>query len=184
MKLKKMEEKHQKINPMKTLKEKRSSLANLESDLEKEGVDFFISGESLNIDSDYLKLPANITDVSNRELGEMLNAFTQQKVYMRTLLGHAELYCEQARREYMLASQPLYTKYSGLKMAEKSKDREVMMDSSVYPLYEEYSNRQMRCQLLQHNIDDIVDIIFMISREVSRRNSDFDNENRNYNVNK
>ena len=38
--------------------------------------------------------------------------------------------------------------------------------------------------LLEMNIANIEDAIFMISREVSRRTGDFNNENRNYNVNR
>ena len=36
--------------------------------------------------------------------------------------------------------------------------------------------------LLNHTIDNLTDGLFMISREVSRRSGDFDNERRNSNV--
>ena len=102
MTLKAVKKEKQKINPKEVLKEKRSYSDKVQKDLEDQGVDFFCpseSGGSLHIDKDYLSLPQNITEVSARDLGEYLNAFTQQKMYMRTLVGYAESLCEEARRD-------------------------------------------------------------------------------------
>lgn len=38
--------------------------------------------------------------------------------------------------------------------------------------------------LVELNILNVEDAIFMLSREVSRRNADFNDENRNYSVNR
>ena len=90
-----------KLNPKEVLKQKRSYCDKMQEELESKGVDFFSPSEqggSLHIDKDYLSLPQNVTEVSARDLGEYLNAFTQQKMYMRTLVGYAELMCEDAKR--------------------------------------------------------------------------------------
>ena len=75
----------------------------MEASLEKKGAIFF-DERRLNIAEDFLTLPAEITDVPSKDLGEYLNAFTQQKVYLRTLLGKADILVEEARRAYFEVS--------------------------------------------------------------------------------
>ena len=183
MALKKVKE--EKVSPLKSLKERKSYVDSLHEELEEKGVIFFDPNEtgSLTIDTDYLSLPANITEVPAKDLGEFLNAFTQQKIYMRTLLGWAECMCEEAQREYLKKSQDLYRKLTETKMSEKAKERELNTNPDIFPYYETYADMKKKCMLLEYNIANIEDAIFMISREVSRRTGDFNNENRNYNVN-
>ena len=185
MTLKAVKKEKQKINPKEVLNQKRNYCDKMQEDLETQGVDFFKPSEdggSLHIDKDYLSLPQNITEVSTRELGEYLNAFTQQKVYMRTLVGYAELFCEEARREYQEVSESRYKELLGSKLSETAKEREVNSDPNVKPCYEKYLDYKNKVRLLNFNIASIEDIIFLISREVSRRTGDFNEESRNYNV--
>lgn len=175
----------QKVNPKQVLKEKRSYCDYIHQDLQDQGVDFFSpsdNGGSLHIDKDYLSLPQNITEVSTRDLGEYLNAFTQQKAYMRTLVGYAELFCEEARRKYVSASEVRYRELLGSKLSETAKEREVNSDPDVLPVYEEFMDYKNKVRLLNMNISSIEDIVFMLSREVSRRTGDFKDDMRNYNV--
>lgn len=186
MKLKKVEKKSlKKISPREVLNNRRSYCDTIHDELLDKGVDFFTpseSGGSLNIDNKYLSLPRNITEVTPKDLGEYLNAFTQQKMYMRTLVGYAEMYMEEAKREYMYASESLYKDLSHTKMSETAKDREVGADPVVKPLLEKYSDCKNKVRLLNFNIQSLEEAIFLISREVSRRTSDFSEENRNYSV--
>lgn len=174
-----------KVNPKEVLKEKRSYCDKIQEDLENQGVDFFKPSEdggSLHIDKNYLSLPQNITEVSARDLGEYLNAFTQQKMYMRTLVGYAELFCEEARREYMAVSESRYKELLGTKLSETAKEREVNSNPKVLPYYEKYMDYRNKIKLLNFNIQSIEEAIFMLSREVSRRTGDYENERRDYNV--
>lgn len=183
--LKAVKKEKQKINPKEVLKEKRSYSDKVQKDLEDQGVDFFCpseSGGSLHIDKDYLSLPQNITEVSARDLGEYLNAFTQQKMYMRTLVGYAESLCEEARRDYMAVSETRYRELLGSKLSETAKEREVNSDPDVLPYYERYMDYKTKIKLLSLNIQSIEEAIFMLSREVSRRTGDYENERRDYNV--
>lgn len=178
------ETKRQKVNPKAIMK---SYSDKLQGELEVKGVDFFTPTDidpngSLNIDRDYLALPQNITDVPTKELGEYLNAFTQQKAYMRTLVGYAELFCEEARRKYVSASEVRYRELLGSKLSETAKEREVNSDPDVLPVYEEFMDYKNKVKLLNMNISSIEDIVFMLSREVSRRTGDFKDDMRNYNV--
>lgn len=174
-----------KINPKNVLKEKRTYCDRIQEELEEKGVDFFKPSEdggSLHIDKNYLSLPQNITEVSARDLGEYLNAFTQQKMYMRTLVGYAELFAEEARRQYMEVSDARYKEFLGSKMSETAKEREVNSDPKVLPYYEKYMDYRNKIKLLNFNIQSIEEAIFMLSREVSRRTGDYENERRDYNV--
>lgn len=185
LKVAKKKEAPKKINPKEVLKEKRSYCDKLQQELEDQGVDFFRPSEeggSLHIDRDYLSLPQNITEVSARDLGEYLNAFTQQKMYMRTLVGYAELYCEEARRNYMTASDLKYRSLLDKKMSETAKERVVNSDAQVQPYYEVFLDFKNKIKLLNLNIQSIEEAIFMLSREVSRRTGDYENERRDYNV--
>lgn len=178
------ETKRQKVNPKAIMK---SYSDKLQGELEVKGVDFFTPTDidpngSLNINRDYLTLPQNITDVPTKELGEYLNAFTQQKAYMRTLVGYAELFCEEARRKYVSASEVRYRELLGSKLSETAKEREVNSDPDVLLVYEEFMDYKNKVKLLNMNISSIEDIVFMLSREVSRRTGDFKDDMRNYNV--
>lgn len=173
-----------KMNPKDVLAQRRSYCDEVHDTLTEKGVHFFtpdIDG-SLNIDEDFLALPANITDVTSRDLGEYLNAYTQQKVYMRTLLGYAEMYAEQARLEYMTVSEKPFRDLLGSKLSETAKEREVNSHQEVRPAYEKWLDHRNQVKLLTYNIASIEDIIFMLSREVSRRTGDFADERREHNV--
>ena len=178
LKKKPVEEK-QKINPREI---HLDYLSKIESELEHKGVIFFDPQTTLNISESYLQLPAEITEVPSKELGEYLNAFTQQKVYLRTLLGRIELLVEDSRRKYFEVSDPYYKKYSATKMSETAKERMVNSEEEVKPVYYEFSDCRRKQELVQYSITNIEDIIFMLSREVTRRTGDFSEENRNYNV--
>lgn len=176
-----------KINPKEVLNQKRSYCDKIQEELENQGVDFFRPSEeggSLHIDANFLSLPQNITEVSARDLGEYLNAFTQQKMYMRTLVGYAELYCEEARRKYMAVSDSKYKELLGSKLTETAKEREVNSHPEVLPHYEEFVDFKNKIKLLNFNIQSIEEAIFMLSREVSRRTGDYENERREDNVSK
>lgn len=174
-----------KVNPKEVLKEKRSYCDIVHEELQDKGVNFFSpseNGGTLNINSEFLELPSNITEASSQDLGEYLNAFTQQKVYLRTLMGYAEMYAEEARLEYMTVSEDLYRGLLNTKLSETAKEREINSDEEVKPVYEKLCDYRNKVRLLSYNIANIEDIIFMISREVSRRTGDFNEENRAYNV--
>ena len=177
MKLAKVE-KREKINP----KELQKQYANkVEERLSKSGVVFF-DEDNLNIDTDFMVLPREITEVPGRDLGEYLNALTQQKLYLRTLLGRTEVEADIVSREYYEKAHPLYRKYSSEKLSEKAKDRMVNADPNVVKYYNDFVDVKRRCTLIGQSIENIEDAIFLVSREISRRTTDFENEQRNLNV--
>ena len=171
-------EKREKINP----KELQKQYANkMEESLSKSGVVFF-DENNLNIDTDFMVLPREITEVTGRDLGEYLNALTQQKLYLRTLLGRTEVESDIVSREYFEKAHPLYRKYSSEKLSEKAKDRMVNADPNVAKYYNAFVDIKRRCSIIEQSIENIEDAIFLVSREISRRTSDFENESRSMSV--
>lgn len=179
MALKKVAKK-EKINPKEILRKSLSQ--KIDEDLNQLGVHQFSPDKELHIDEEHLGLPSEITEVSSKDLGEYLNAYTQQKMYMRTLIGWTECMIEDARREYNEVAVPIYKEVNSTKMSEKAKDTVVTNDPRVIPYYHKLCDLRTKKTVLELNLASIEDAIFMISREVSRRTGDFSDETRNHNV--
>lgn len=181
--------KPKKINPLEVMQRRRAQQGALVDRLTKEiedmGVKMFTPiemGGQLNIDSDYLTLPKNITDIPSQFLGQYLNAFTQQRMYMRTLIGWQTVVLEEAKRNYYAVSEVRYKELSKTKLSETAKERELNSDPNIKPYFMEYKDQKRKLELLELTLLSIEDAIFLISREVSRRTGDFNTENRTYNV--
>lgn len=174
--------KREKLNPRQVLTKYQSKM---EKSVTEKGVILFdVESGRLHINDDYLSMPSEITDIPSHELGEYLNAFTQHKVYMRTILGRVELLVEEARRDYYNTSDPIYRKYSTSKLSETAKDRLINNDPDVKEYYEFYMDAKKQQDIVKNSLENIEDIIFLISREISRRGADFDEFNRNANTTK
>lgn len=175
-----------KINPLRMLKEKRER--SLDEELEDQGVVFFKpttndTEGTLNIDSTYLVLPTDLTDTTSKELGRYLNAYTQQRIYIRTLIGWQQLVLEQAKRKYYEVSTPVYNTLTKKDFpSETSKERFINNHPQIKDTFFEFRDEQRKLDLLYLNLNSIDDAIFLISREISRRVGDFDTERRNDNV--
>lgn len=180
-----------KVNP-KALKKKKlvveKGLVNkLTEDLEKKGVEFFRTvenGGKLNIDTDYLALPEDLTDLPTNQLGKYLNAFTQQRMYIRTLLSWGEVEAEEHKRKFYDVIHPVYLALTkeNPKMSETAKERIVNNSEEVKPLFLTYKDYKYKVRLIQYNLDNIENAVFLISREISRRSQDYSTENRNENI--
>jgi hypothetical protein len=67
-------------------------------------------------------------------------------------------------------------------MSETAKERLINNDPAVKESYNIYMDAKRQQSIIQYSLENIEDIIFLISREISRRTGDFEEENRNYNV--
>ena len=94
-----------------------------------------------------------------------------------------ECFVEEAKRAYLEVSAELYAEVNQ-KLSETAKERLICQDVKVKPKYEEYIDLKTRLNMLKLQIENVEDAIFLISREVTRRNGDFSDENRSHNVGK
>jgi hypothetical protein len=175
MKVKREKKVESKLDP------KALFFGHIESELSKKGVTFF-DEKKLNIDERYLLLPKEVTDVTSRDLGEYLNAFTQQKMYMRTLVGRIEVLEDEAKKIYHDVSYPVYVSLNQAKLSETAKDRILNSHEDVADSYYALQEVKRKKALVMSSIENIEDAIFMLSREVTRRTGDFNEETRNHNV--
>ena len=150
----------------------------IENSLKKDNIKI---PEYEDVDSAYLVLPKDITDISSKELGKYLNAFTQQKIWIRTVIGRTtlllreqELYLDEKRAK-IYAELPV-------KMSVKEKELKVLLEAKEAMKNTIYFEEKL------NTLNDIVcsleESIFVISREISRRGKDWEEANREDNVDK
>lgn len=165
------------VKPKQILKQYEIAAA----ELEKTGVVFFVPGDNLSIDADYLSIPDSITEISPSSLGEMLSAFTQQKMYIRTVLSWQATTTEEARLEYGRRSFGIYTSLE-VKMSETAKERHIMNDPDASEYYTAWQHEAQKQYMLEQNLKSLEDAIFLISREISRREFDWTAQTREHNI--
>lgn len=99
-------------------------------------------------------------------------------------MSRLELVIESAKRRYYDVSALMYEEYSKSKLSEKAKERIINQDPEVKKAHEFLNDKVNQLNMVSKSIANIEDAIFLLSREVTRRNSDFENENRSINVRK
>jgi hypothetical protein len=157
-------------------------ITQVEKELANEGIVLFNND---NVEDDYLVLPANITDAGHKELGRYLNAFTQQKMWVRTNLGRVKSMLREATRELDEIRDKVYSKYP-VKMSVTEKELKLRSDEEyggrAKELINEIALLQEKSYILDDYLENLIDGIFNISREISRRDSDINDEAREHNV--
>lgn len=119
------------------------NFSHIEEELTENGVLLFERNAGLNINDTYLSLPFAITDIEAKELGEYLNAFTQQKMYIRTLCGRVEALIDSIKRDYTTTAEKYYLEFQGQRITETAKDKLIQAKEDIKPHVE-------TCVLLSH----------------------------------
>jgi hypothetical protein len=155
-----------------------SLLDRIENELDSDGVKLFGND---NVDVDYLALPQDITETPSQELGRYLNAFTQQKMWTRTLIGRVSAMAKEERKKIDQIRDRVYSNLP-VKMAVKEKELKLSNMDEAKDVQGKLDFYQQKLEILGDYLENIVDAIFNISREITRRNSDYDDENRVHNT--
>lgn len=157
-----------------------SMIEALEQELAEEGIELFGNG---NVDDDYLTLPRDITEENSKELGKYFNAFTQQKMWTRTLVGRVGTTIRELK---VSLDEMRYDVYRDLpvKMSVKEKELNFAMHLGAKRTLGELVTYEEKYKLLQDYLQNLEDGIFNISREISRRSSDWNDERREENIGK
>lgn len=150
--------------------------------IENGGIIFDPDKGNIHINGDFLELPIDITEIASHDLGNTLNAFTQQKIYLRTVIMRFELMAENSKRKFYAVSENSFAALTSKRMSESAKERILSTDEKIKPIYEEYTDNCYTLSYMKTILANIEDCIFLISREISRRSSDYTDENRVYNV--
>lgn len=169
-----------KLTPSKKSTEKHESilLNNVEKDLEKDGINLF---ENDNVDEDYLILPRDLTEVQAKELGRYFNAFTIQKMWVRTVAGRTGLVVREIERKLDIIKSKVYSELPA-KMSVKEKELRLTENPQAQNLIEQSSFYSEKLYMLNDYLNNLEDGIFNISREITRRNADFKEYNTEHNL--
>lgn len=187
LKTKKKEETKKKFNPMKQVKDSVALMDRLTDELKSDGATIFSPlnmGGQLEINEDYLYLPSDLTEVASRDLGKYLNAFTQNKAYMRTLYNWQEMQTEDAKRryydKYIMIYKEITREYP--KLAVRDKELMCNNDDLVKEDFLHFKDQKLKLSMLSNTICSYEEMIFLISREISRRGQDLREFNREDNI--
>lgn len=157
-------------------------LSIVEDDLANKGVVPFENDDMLD---EYLQLPADLTEATSQDLGRYLNTFTKQKMYIRTLIGRTGAIYRELDEELNKIRDLVYSELPA-KVSVKEKELKLRShpeygDDAVQ-LLKDVAIYSEKLNMLNLYISSIEDGIFNISREVSRRESDWNSESREHNI--
>ena len=156
----------------------QSLLDRLEEDLERDNI---YMPEYKEIDADLLNLPSDLTDVDSKDLGQYLNAFTQQKVWIRTVIGRTTVALNDLNRQLDEIKAVIYTELP-VKMSVKEKELSLLLNKNAKEIVTSVDFYTNKLTMLDDIIVSMEESIFAISREISRRGQDFKDFNREESV--
>jgi hypothetical protein len=156
------------------------SLDRIESELERDGVSLFTNE---NVMEEYLTLPADLTDVNSSELGKYFNAFTQQKMWTRTLIGRLSTMVRESNRSLDNVRIDVYSNLPA-KMSVKEKELKFQTDKKARRVLDNTFIYEEKLRMLGDYLESLIDGNTLISREITRRSGDWGDDKREESINK
>jgi hypothetical protein len=159
-----------------------SLLDRIEDELKDEGIHLF---DNQDIEEKYLRLPADITRVTDKELGTYFSMFTAQKAWTRTLIGRMRILLREMGEELEDIKSNVY---SGLpaKMSVTEKELNLRTHAKygtrAKELIQDLAFKSEKLGILNDYLESLVDVLFVISREITRRNGDNNTDNREHSI--
>ena len=159
-------------------KNEDSLLDSIESDLEANGIKMF---DNDNIDNDYLILPPHLDEEEPRNISRFLHAFTQQRIWTRTLLARVGILLREAEDSLDKEKARVFNSLP-VKLSVKEKELALFSDEDCVPMLERLKSIEAKKEMLELYMKNLEDAIFDISREISRRGYDMSSQTRVENV--
>lgn len=131
-----------------------------------------------NIDKEYTKLPKDLTILSTSDISKYLNATVQQRVYVRTLVSRARAVYRELKSEYDKERCRVFAQ-TPPKMSVTEKELRVYSDEGAAECKRDMEYALERYDYMKDILDSYEDITFILSRELSRRLKDVEDNNRN-----
>lgn len=161
-----------------------SILDQVEEELESEGIKLF---DNEDIMDDYLRLPADLTEEPSKELGKYFTTLTKQKVWTRTLLGRASAVLREVTEELDDIKDKVFSELPAkMSVTEKNlklRSHEIYGEKAT-ELLKSVAVLEEKTNILKDYLENLIDCIFAVSREVSRRESDWDDDKRENSIEK
>lgn len=153
-------------------------LDTIEEELEEQGISLF---DNENVDEEYLRLPADITDTSSKELGKYFNAFTQQKMWTRTVVGRLSATVREKRRSLDDIKADVFSSHPA-KMPVKEKELRFQTDARAREVLDDLFMYEEKLNMVQDYLENLVDALILVSREITRRGQDMELNAREDNI--
>lgn len=169
-----------KAEPKEVVKEERNISEEVEEQLAEEGITLFTNE---NVVEDYLQLPADLTEETSQDLGRYFNAFTQQKMYVRTVIGRLSAIVREKDNSMNILRAEVYSGMNA-KVSQKEKELQFQSDPRVQEQMEDLFSFKEKLLMASDYLDGLIDGITLISREISRRESDWNDNKRSDNLEK
>ena len=134
-----------------------------------------------NIDNDYLILPPHLDEEEPRNISRFLHAFTQQRIWTRTLLARVGILLREAEDSLDKEKARVFNSLP-VKLSVKEKELALFSDEDCVPMLERLKSIEAKKEMLELYMKNLEDAIFDISREISRRGYDMSSQTRVENV--
>lgn len=158
--------------------EKETLLDKIEKDLAKDNI---YMPEYSQEAEEYLVLPSDLTEVTSKELGKFMHTFTKQKIWIRTVINRTEIVIKDLNRQLDIIKSKIYLDLP-VKMAVKEKELHLLSNTKAEKILEELLHWESKLRVLNDVIISMEEGIFTISREITRRSKDFEEEERGENI--
>lgn len=165
-------------NIVEDLDPEKSLLDTIEEELEGEGI---VQFSNSTVDRDYLVLPPHLDEQDARDIGRYLHTFTQQRVWTRTLLAKVGVLLKEAR-EHLDKQRALIYITLPVKMSVTEKELSLYSNADACKALENVKAVSAKYDMLDSYMKNLEDIIFDVSREISRRGTDISGFNRAENI--
>lgn len=148
----------------------------IETELSGEGIVLFDNSEIMN---EFLRLPADLTEVTSRDLGRYFNTFTKQKLWVRTLLSRTSAMLRDLEEDMdNLRS----TIFRDLPPKMSVTEKELHLRERAEDKLKEVAFLEEKRKMLSDYLENLMDGIICISREITRRESDWNDEKRDHSI--
>lgn len=152
-----------------------------QEELEKEGF-INIAPDPDDVDKEYLKIPSNLSDLPQREIGKYLNAVTMQMIWVRTMITRIDVLIVELNFELDKVRAKIFPTLDK-KMSVTEKELMLLNETTALPNVEKIRFLQQKRAILDSNWESLNDAKFNISREISLRVGEMRDNNRLDNVN-
>lgn len=156
-----------------------SLTSKVEEELQSQGVQAF---DNSNVMEDYLELPNDLTEVESKELGKYFTTFTNQKLYVRGLIWQSGALIRELNAKLDFIRADVYAMLPA-KTSIKEKELALLTNKNARELLDKVNFIQEKHRMLETYLDNLIDAIVCISREITRRESDWQMSNREDNIN-
>ena len=156
-----------------------SLLTKVESELSNEG---FLKFTNEQTDTDYLTLPRHLDEVAPKEITRYLHAYTQQRVYIRGWLSRVSILVYESEFDLDREKIRVYANIPASIKSVSEKELQLYNDEVCLGILNNLKVLRSKQLMLADQIKNIEEIIFDISRELSRRGIDMSSHNREENV--